>query len=183
MWDVKEWVPPPQPASAELKPEKLAALWETLADADASKAYKAITALASSPKASVPYLKEKLNETDARFAQQIRDLSSDKLEVREKAEKELEKQEGAALPALRKAPETGPSPETRLLLQALINRQKESTRVVEEVRTRRALEALERGGAGASPVLEELAKDGPGEVVKEEAKAALGRLKRRAENK
>jgi WD40 repeat protein len=59
VWDVKEWTAPVRPASAELKPEKLAALWESLSDADAGKAYKTITALASSSKASASYLKGK----------------------------------------------------------------------------------------------------------------------------
>jgi WD40 repeat protein len=177
VWDVKEWAAPARPASAELKPEKLASLWETLSDADAGKAYKAITALAASPKASASYLKGKLTETDARFARWIQDLSSDKLDVREKAEKELEKEEGSAVPALRKALESNPPPESRLLLQALLNRQKDSAKVTEEVRARRALEALERAGsADAIGVLEDLAKDGPGATVKKEAKAALIRL-------
>jgi WD40 repeat protein len=181
VWDVKEWTAPARASSAELKPEKLAALWESLGDADAGKAYKAVTALASSPKASAAYLKGKLTETDARFEQWIKDLSSDKLDVREKAEKELEKEEGEAVPALRKALETNPPPETRLLLQALLNRQKDSAKVTGDIQAGRALEAMERAGsAEAISVLEFLAKDGPSETVKEEAKAAMARLKRRA---
>jgi len=180
VWDVKEWTAPARAASTELKPDKLAALWESLGDADAGKAYKSITALASSPKASAAYLKGKLTETDARFARWIQDLSSDKLDVREKAEKELAKEEGLAVPALRKALESNPPPESRLLLQALLNRQKDSAKVPVEVRARRALEALERAGsAEAIGVLEDLAKDAPGATVKQEAKAALVRLTRR----
>jgi hypothetical protein len=121
-----------------------------------------------------------VTENDARFAQWIQDLNSDKLDVREKAEKALEKEEGSAVPALRKALESNPPAESRLLLQALLNRQKDSVKVTEEVRARRALEALERAGsADAIGVLEDLAKDGPDATVKQDAKAALIRLGRR----
>ena len=50
----------------------------------------------------------------------------------------------------------------------------------EEVRRLRALEALERPRAPESVgVLEDLAKDGPGGVLRREAQAALDRLTRK----
>jgi hypothetical protein len=56
----------------------------------------------------------------------------------------------------------------------------EVAKVAEEVRACRALEALERAGStDAIGVLEDLAKDGPDETLKQEAKAALVRLARR----
>ena len=180
VWEVKEWVARPRRAATELKPEKLSALWESLRDADAGQAYKAVVALAAAPKASAPFLKGRMTATDPRVERLIRDLNDDALDVREKAQKELAKLGEDAGPEMRRALEADPPSELRRRLQELLDLHKGLVAAPEEVRRLRAVEALERSGAPESVgVLEDLAKDGPGSVLRREAQAALDRLTRK----
>jgi WD40 repeat protein len=183
IWDINEW-PRRKMPTTELSDEKLSARWNDLLDGDASRAYKAVLALASSPKAAAPYLKERLagveGKNDKRTAQLILDLNDDQFDVRESAQKELEKMGDAALPAVRQALGANPPAESRRRLQELLDRHKEAAAVTEEVRSLRALEALERSGAPeALEALRALAKDAPNAEVKREAAASLDRLTRR----
>ena len=86
----------------------------------------------------------------------------------------------AAWPALRRALDANPSAEARQRLQKLLEREKETGGVPEDVRNLRALEALERSGApGAAELLRTLAKEAANETVKQAAAAAIDRLDRR----
>jgi hypothetical protein len=141
-------------------------------------------ALASSPKAAAPFLKERQSgvegASDKRTSQLILDLNDDQLDARESAQKELEKLGEAALPAVRQALGANPPAESRRRLQELLDRHKAATTVMEEVRSLRALEALERSEVPeALEALRALAKDAPNAEVKREAAASLGRLTRR----
>jgi WD40 repeat protein len=183
LWDIKRVENRKMPTK-ELSKEKLAASWTDLSDSDASRAYKAVLTLASSPKAAAPFLKERLagveGANDKRMTQLILDLNDDQFDVRESAQKELGKLGEAALPAVRQALGANPPAESRRRLQELLDRHKEATTVTEEVRSLRALEALERSGAPeALDALRALAKDSPNAEVKREAKASLDRLARR----
>jgi WD40 repeat protein len=183
IWDIKE-VENRKAPIRELSPETLSARGTELSDGDASRAYKAVLALASSPKAAAPFLKERLSgvegASDKRTSQLILDLNDDQLDARESAQKELEKLGEAALPAVRQALGANPPAESRRRLQELLDRHKAATTVMEEVRSLRALEALERSGVPeALEALRALAKDAPNAEVKREAAASLGRLTRR----
>jgi WD40 repeat protein len=182
IWDLKEWVNRPV-QTIELKPKRLPGLWKDLIDGDGGRAYRAVLALAASPKTAAPYLKERLagapGDDEKRIAQLIKDLNDDQFEVREAAQKELDKMGELALPALQKALDSNPPPETRRRAQEILDRRKQVVVVTEDVRTMRAVEALERSGAAeAVEVLRTLAKDAPNIVVKSEAAAALDRLGR-----
>jgi hypothetical protein len=184
IWDVKEWAGRKSPA-AELAPDKLSASWEALLNGDAGRAYKAVLALAASPKAAAPFLKERLTAAhgpdETKVARLINDLNADDFDVRENAQKELDKLGDAAMPAVRQALGANPPAESRRRLQELIERHKDSAAVTEDVRAARAIEALERSGAPEAVVaLRALAKEGPGVLVKGQAAAALDRLARRA---
>jgi WD40 repeat protein len=183
IWDIKAFSNRKM-STKELSNEKLAVSWHELSDGDASRAYKAVLALASSPKSAAPYLKDRLVGVEGgngkRTAQLILDLNDDEFEVREKAQKELEKMGDAALPALRQALGANPPAEPRRRLQDLLDRHKDSSVVTDEVRSLRALEALERSGAPeAIEALRALAKDAPNAEVKRQAAASLDRLNQR----
>ena len=160
---------------------ELAGLWGSLRQADAAKAYKAIMILASTPNSSVPFLRGKLTHVDPRFKQWLQDLNGNLVDAREKAVNELTKEDGSEAPALRQALDSNLPPELRPRLQNLLDEVKNPTKVSEDVRAHRALEALERAGdPQAVTVLEALANEGPGAPLKQQAKAALMRLKRQA---
>jgi hypothetical protein len=180
IWDIKQVETRKTPA-AELSQETLTARWTDLSDGDASRAYRAVLALASSPKTAAPYLQERLagleGTNEKRTTQLILDLNDNVFDVRESAQKELEKLGEAALPAVRQALGANPPTESRRRLQDLVDRLKKATTVTEEVRSLRALEALERSGAPeALDALRALAKGAPNAEVKRQAKASLNRL-------
>jgi WD40 repeat protein len=184
IWDVKEWRTKARPAPADLKAERLDALWKDLIDPDAGKAYKAVTALAAAPAAG-PFVKERLlalpGADEKRLAQLIADLDADDFDAREAAQRELEKLGDAAVAALRKALDAGPPAEGARRMKALLAKRKEAGGPSEGLRLSRAVEALERSGAAeAAAALEALAKDAANPEVREEARAALGRTARRA---
>jgi WD40 repeat protein len=182
IWDVKEWMGRKRPI-AELTPEKLPVTWKGLQDGDASRAYKAVLALAASPKAAAPYLKQLLGAEgpeERRIARLITDLNNDDFDAREKAEKELKDLEETPIPAVRQALGANPPKDAQKRMQEVLDRHKEVTAVAEGVRRLRAEEALERCGAPeAVEALRALAKDGQIAAVKQEAAAALDRLARR----
>jgi WD40 repeat protein len=180
IWDAKGWSAKPQQA-AELADDALSVRWNDLRSGDAVRAYRAVLALARSPKAAAPYLKEKLLAVEAvdakRVAALIEKLNDDQQKVRDDAESELANMGSQAVPFLRDALAGSPPAETRRRLQELLEPRKDSATVTEEVRNLRALETLERLGAPqAVEALQALAKDAPNAEVKQEAGAALARM-------
>jgi WD40 repeat protein len=166
-------------------PQEWAELWADLSGPDPARAYRAGWRLAAAPRQSPPLLKGRLEALTARadekkLAGLIAGLESDDFEVREKAHRELEGLGRAAEAALRKRLAASPSAEGRRRLEALLKRLEAPGAPSHELIGLRVIEALEHAGsAEARAALEGLAKDGRGERVKEEAKAALGRLARR----
>lgn len=102
---------------AELTIEQLRALWDDLIGTDAGRAYRAMWQLAVSPRASLPFLAERLRPAaplDAAQQKQVErllaDLDDEAFAVRQKAETELEKMGDAIEPALRKRPRKQTAP-------------------------------------------------------------------------
>jgi hypothetical protein len=105
--------------------------------------------LAVSPRASLPFLAERLRPAgwlDAARRKQVErrlaDLDDEAFAVRQKAETELEKMGDVIEPALRKALERKPSLEARRRIEKLL--EKITAVSGERLRTLRALEALEQ---------------------------------------
>jgi RNA polymerase sigma factor (sigma-70 family) len=171
---------------AELSPRERETLWADLAGADAARAYRAIGSLAAA-KGAVSFLKGRLPavpELDAggrkRLDALIADLDSDDFAVRQKATAELEKLGESAAPALHEHLAGSPPLETRRRLQGILDKWERPGSSPEALRLTRAVEVLERAGTPeAREVLEAVAKGAPGTRRTQEAKAALGRLKRR----
>ena len=168
-----------------LTPERLTALWDDLADADAGKAYRAGWRLASDAEASVAFLRKRLRpaEVDADvIAKALASLDSDDFEEREAASRRLAKLGDLAGPALRTALEGKPSDEARRRMEELVRRLDEPVREPDQARALRSVEVLERvGSAEARRLLDELTKGAPGSALTRDAKAALTRLSRRKE--
>ncbi len=170
-----------------LTPERLTALGDSLADADAGKAWRAGWRLAADPAASVPFLQKRLRPAEvdaARIAKLLAALDSDDFEGREAASRELAKLGELAGPAVRKALGANPSPEARRRLEELTRKLGGPVESMEEARALRCVEALEHiGSADARRLLDELGKGAAGARVTREAKAALERLSKREERK
>ncbi|HVS37006.1 MAG TPA: hypothetical protein VMS17_15705 [Gemmataceae bacterium] len=170
-------------ASQTLTPERLASLWDDLADGDAGTAWHAGWQLTADPSASVAFLQKHLRPAavDAeRIARLLADLDSEDFEAREKASGELAALGEVAGPALRRALEDKPSAEARQRLEELVRRLGGLVTDAEQARVLRGVEVLEHmGTADARRLLEELAEGAEGSRQTREAKAALERLAER----
>jgi RNA polymerase sigma factor (sigma-70 family) len=173
-----------RPSAAKLSAEQREQLWADLAGADGARAYRAIWALAAAPEQTVPLLRERLRLAPApdakRLARLIADLDDDEFAVREKATRELEKLGPLARPALRQVLAGRPSAEVRLRAMKLLKKAEQVLPTTEQLRGGRAIEVLEQiGTAAARKALERLARQGPNVLLADDARAALGRLRRR----
>jgi RNA polymerase sigma factor (sigma-70 family) len=166
-----------QPAAGRLTDQELEGLWAELAGDDAAAAYRAMGALAGSPRQAVALFRRHLKPVAAadpgRLAELVRRLDSDTFAVREKAREELEELGEAAEPALRQALAGAPTVETRRRVEGLLER----LGGTEPLRRGRALEVLEwLGDDEAGGLLRALAGGAAGAARTREARAALGRL-------
>jgi WD40 repeat protein len=187
LWDAAG-LQPAEPLKKQLPAKELDALWSDLASADPAAAGKAVSQLAAAPADAVPYLAKQVRPAegkpldDAALAKRIADLNADDFETREKAERELAVQGAAAGPALRKALAGDPPAETKQRAQRLLDKLASPDASGDALRLRRAVEALELAGTpDAVKHLEALAKGKAEADLTDDAKAALGRLKKRAE--
>ena len=164
----------------KLTPERLAALWDDLADADAGKAYRAGWRLASDPEASVPFLSKRLRpaEVDAgAVAKALAALDSNDFDEREAASRRLAALGDLVGPALRTALEGKPSDEARRRLEELLHRLDGPVEAPDQARALRCVEVLERvGSEEARRLLDDLAGGARGSALTRDAKAALVRL-------
>src|SRR5262249_42304644 len=152
---------------------------------DAAVAYAALGRLASSPGSAVPFLGKQLQGTrpvdTKRIERLIANLDDGRFQVRERATRELEALAERAAPALHKALAGKPSREARRRLEALLDRLDGASPSAETVRQIRVVEALEFiGNPEARRLLDQLAAGPPETRLTQEAKAAAGRLAKRA---
>jgi hypothetical protein len=182
IWDTAGTPAKVKPAAKDLKP-----LWETLKGADSTRALQSIWTLKGVPELSVPFLRERLRPRPValpdrrRVARLIADLNSPKYAVRKKANDELEKLGKLVEPALRKALENPPTLEVRLRLERLLDRLFEGELSPAQLQAVRALEVLEKlGTPPARKALESLTRQETDTWLRDEAKAVLVRLDRRA---
>jgi hypothetical protein len=187
IWDVAPWAKRDVWAGA-VTPDELKALWSSLRDPDAAKAYQTLWKIVGESDRAVPMLAELVRPGPAvdprRVAQLLAELDSDRFRVRSLAKKQLEEMEEAAEPFLRQALKNNPSLEAQRRIEQLLRRVEESLKDTGGVspkllRLLRGVEALERiGTPAARQALQKIADRSPDHDVGEEAKAALGRLSR-----
>jgi WD domain, G-beta repeat len=183
VWDLTAAKAAP-PAEPDLKPEELEALWRRLQGDDAVRAYRAVRALAGSPRQAVPFLAERVAGlhpvAPERVARLIAELDANEFEVREKATAELQRAGPGALPAVKKALEDPPSPEVRKRLQRVREALEAQTPTYDLLTGLRGVQALEYAGTPeARAAVKELAQRAADPWLKEELGETLIRLERR----
>jgi WD40 repeat protein len=174
---VSAFATPPQPPP-------VAAAWEDLASPDAARAYQAIWTMVRAPNEALPLLRENLQPVpgpDPKVIEQfIKDLDSPKFAVRDKATRELERLAELAGPALHKANVPGLSLENKTRIEKLLGRLQGPFASLGQLRTLRAVEALEAMGTDpARQLLQQLAGGTPAARMTQHAAAALTRLAHR----
>jgi RNA polymerase sigma factor (sigma-70 family) len=186
VWDLTGRLAAGDSFGKRLAEEELKSHWATLAGADAAACYRAMQALAADPARAVPFLREGLRPVAAAdedtLTRLLANLGSAQFDVRERATAELERLGEQALPAVRKALDSQPGPEARRRLEQLLEKQERArwSPSPDQLRTRRALEVLERAGTPeARRVLETLAAGAPGARITQDARGVLARLSRR----
>ncbi|OAI47908.1 hypothetical protein AYO44_08510 [Planctomycetaceae bacterium SCGC AG-212-F19] len=171
----------------ELTAKQLDGIWTDFIRNDeegTKKALQGIAALAKSPKAAVPFLKDRLKPVPVADAkkinQAIADLDSANFQAREQASKTLEAIGVVAVPAIEKKLGEKLSLEPQQRLEAILQKIDDRPMTTDELRASRAIEALEAiGTPEARAILDTLAKGGAGALVTERAQQALGRVQRR----
>jgi hypothetical protein len=176
---------------APLTAKQLEVVWSDLIKIDdegTKKALSDVAALARQAKVAVPFLKDRLKPVPVadgkKIDQLIADLDGSNFQTREKAGKDLEALGVLAAPAMARKLQQNPSLEVRQRLETLLEKVDGRPMTAEELRGVRAILALETiGTTDARAVLDVLAKGGPGAILTEQAKAALGRVQRRTASK
>jgi len=178
IWDVSGSYNRPI-AAIGLTQEEKNRIWESLADADAALAFKAMRQLLARPGPAAAFLVGRLKPiapADRTVVEQrISDLDAADFAVREKANAELAKVVDQAEPLLRKALKTAPSAEAKRQIEGLLDGIE--TLSAERLRELRALEVLERlDTAEARKLLGEIAGGAKNARLTNDAKAAIGRM-------
>lgn len=184
VWDVTGRVPDPRRPSPALTPAQLEAFWPELGSDDATKAYRALWALAAVPVQAVALIKTRLHlllsGNSQRIPYLIADLNHDRLGTREKATLELERIGALCEPALRAALKKQPSTEARRRLERILEKIESPVPSPDTLHALRAVEVLEIiATAEAKQQLESLARATPANRLTQDARIALDRLKRR----
>jgi hypothetical protein len=180
LWPLK--VPPKE----RMPPRKLSApefegLWRDLEGKDAAKALQAVWGLSQAGEQALPLLREKVRPTvkPPQVERLIADLDNRRFQVREAAERDLERLGDIAVPALRRTLSGQPPEEVRRRAQRLLERLT-APNSPGRVWAARVAAVLERiGTAGAREILEELIRAAPDSGQAREAQASLLRLRAR----
>jgi hypothetical protein len=174
-----------QPSTSDsLTPQQLEVIWKDLIrhdDEGTQKARAAIRSMIASPPATLVFLIERLKPAPVADAKQIdkciAELDSSDFQTRDKATKALEAFGVLAVPAMEKKLEQKPSLEVRQRVESLLQQIDTQPMTAEELRSLRAMDALEAiGTPEARAILDNLAKGGAGAMTTEHAKKALQRL-------
>ena len=171
----------PSPKPVRLAPNEIDALWSTLKDADAAKAWQAVWRLADAPEDAVPLLRKMLkpvhgapkNITNPLLA----DLGGDNFAKHETATKRLKDLGLLAESALRQNLAANPPLELRQRVEALLKTIVENPPALtpEDLQTLRAVAVLSRiQSPPARQILEDLANGVESAPLTLAAKAALG---------
>jgi hypothetical protein len=176
LWDmtaIAKSKPRGKPPSAA----ELAVAWETLAGADAARAYDSIRCFAcagdSCPRFLGQHLRPLREPHPKEVARLIADLDSEEYALREKASRALEQMKDSVRPALEAALRST-SVETRRRAKRLL-----ATLATEQLRESRAVEALEgQASPRSEQFLRMLAMGAPTAHLTQEAESALRRLNR-----
>jgi hypothetical protein len=179
VWDVTG-----RPRPARLEGAELERLWSDLRG-DADRAYAAVWRLAASPGQTLPLLRERLRLAAAadptRVARLIANLASPRFAVRDRATRDLAGLGDVVRVELRRALDGQPPLEVRQRVERLLEQcGPSSIPSGEHLRALRAVVILEDiGTPEARKVLEELAGGAPEARLTQEARTALGRLRKR----
>jgi WD40 repeat protein len=182
-WDVADLVNRRLPAVNKPTVADLRQWWADLRADHPGVAYTAVWRFAAAPEQSLPFLADSLQPVPrtepAAIARLIAELDSDEFAVREKASIELERLGDLVVDALKKARMGEISVEQRRLVNLLLAKLDSPAPTPEQLRTSRALAALEQiGGAEAQKILARLSDGAAGARMTQEAKAALERSMR-----
>jgi WD40 repeat protein len=158
--------------------------WRALAGTDAPVAYRAVWALAGTPRPAVRLLQKRLRPavpvSAERLEELIADLDNARFAVRRRAACELQKLGELVVPALRKISKRDLSVEVKHRISQLLRKLESSSLSPDQLREDRALAVLEYvGSPEARQVLQALARGAPEARRTREARAALKRLARR----
>lgn len=183
VWDV----PLPPRAPAPPGPEELGRLWEDLSGAETARAWRAVWRSAGAPEQAVAELRGRLRAVASAPADVtgplVADLSSASFPRREAAARRLRELGDRAEAALRAALPGGAGEEMRRRVEVLLDALDAVPRPLtpEVVRDLRAVAVLELAGTPeARRILEALTVGIPSAPLTREARAALGRLVRKA---
>lgn len=179
LWD---WRIPGRPTSQAMTAAEAERFWTDLSSPDGVIAYRAMAALASTPRKSIKLLErvgpaDSITPTD--IDRLIKELNDDRFAVRNRAARQLFDLGAMVEARLRKELSQNKTLEARKRIEDVLHRLKLGP-PPEQLRTLRAIELLEYlGTPDAREILQKLSKGRAERTETEDAKAALKRLARR----
>jgi WD40 repeat protein len=181
VWDAAKLLKDRKPSVVTLTQKELDRAWEQLESSDGGTASAALQTLARAPGQSVPLLRQHVKPLKAEdLARWLKELDSDKFDVREAARAELAGAGKFAEPALNDAMKKTNSAEVRRSVEELLEKLRDQGHSPQEMRMLRSLEVLELiGGDDAKKVLADVASGAKEAEPTIQAKAALERLSKR----
>jgi WD40 repeat protein len=180
---------PPDLVVKDWNSSELDGLWRELENDDASRAYRALVALAAKPSLAASCIRARLKPLAPldearrhRQSQAIKHLESMQFVEREKAVQDLEQLADAAEPELRNLLRGNPSSEVRFRVLAILDKLQSPEQLRQRLRGLRCCELLERiATPEAKSVLRSLAKGAAGAWLTVAARESLGRLAQRSD--
>jgi WD40 repeat protein len=184
VWDAPGTVRAVAPMDTPRTAREARALAHDLAGSDATRAYRALAALAAAPDLAVAAVRDRLRTIAMPTAADreqaagwVRDLDHADFRVRERASRALASAGAAAPEAVRSGLAKDPSPEARERLERLLASLADRPPTAEEIAADRVLELLEHVGTGeARTELKALAAGYPEARLTHDAAAALKRM-------